>query len=176
MPAICEIRQGTAQDIPQLRPVFLSLHHHHRSVSAVPVTEPDERAWNERVATYAHHFDDGRALLHLACADAGCVGYAFTILQPGSDDTFPLGSGYAELYTLAVLPQWRGAGLGTALLDAVDAALTAADIPSLTVAVMAQNDAAIRFYQRRGLVPGELIMYRLGGGRHAPDQGAEPAD
>jgi hypothetical protein len=33
---------------------------------------------------------------------------------------------------------------------------------------MAQNDAAIRLYRRRGLLPGELIMYRLGGGISSP--------
>lgn len=175
MRATCEIRQGAPSDIPQLRAIFLSLHDHHRTVSAVALTEPDERAWQERAATYEHHFAQERALLHLAHTDAGCVGYAFTILQPGSDDTFPLGAGYAELYTLAVLPQWRGAGVGTALLDAVDAALTGAGIPSLTVAVMAHNDAAIRFYRRRGLVPGELIMYRVGAGGEGPAQGGQPA-
>jgi ribosomal protein S18 acetylase RimI-like enzyme len=90
------------------------------------------------------------------------LGYAFTVLHPGSDDTFPLGDGYAELYTLAVLPQSRGSGVGTALLEAVDAALADRAITNLTVAVMAQNEAAIRLYRRRGLIPGELIMYRIG--------------
>ena len=27
---------------------------------------------------------------------------------------------------------------------------------------MGQNEAAIRLYRRRGLIPGELIMYRIG--------------
>jgi ribosomal protein S18 acetylase RimI-like enzyme len=90
------------------------------------------------------------------------VGYTFTVLHAGSDDTFPLGAGYAELYTLAVVPESRGLGIGTALLDAVDAALADRGIPNLTVAVMLQNEAAIRLYRRRGLIPGELIMYRIG--------------
>ena len=96
------------------------------------------------------------------------LGYAFTVLHAGSDDTFPLGAGYAELDTLAVLPQSRGSGVGTALLDAVDAALADRAIPNLTVAVMAQNEAAIRLYRRRGLIPGELIMYRIGPQPDAP--------
>jgi ribosomal protein S18 acetylase RimI-like enzyme len=48
------------------------------------------------------------------------------------------------------------------LLDAVDAELDARRVPHLTVAVMADNEAAIRLYRRRGLLPGELVMYRLG--------------
>jgi ribosomal protein S18 acetylase RimI-like enzyme len=141
----------------------LSLHDHHRALSAVALTEPDDRAWAERMRTYEQYFAEDRALLHLARIGGQCVGYAFTVLHAGSDDTFPLGTGYAELYTLAVLPELRGSGIGSALLDVVDAALKDAAIPNLTVAVMAQNDAAIRLYRRRGLVPGELIMYRIGG-------------
>lgn len=100
----------------------------------------------------------------VARRDGRCVGYAFIVLYRGSDDTFPLGAGYAELYTLAVLPEWRGSGIGTALLDAVDVALADRAIPNLTVAVMSENEAAIRLYRRRGLIPGEVIMYRMGSG------------
>ncbi len=118
-----DISSGSVSDIPQLRDAFLSMHDHHRRISAVTLTEPGERAWSERVSTYEQHFAAGRALLHLARIDGRCVGYAFTVLYPGSDDTFPLGAGYAELYTLAVVPDSRGSGVGSALLDDVDAAL-----------------------------------------------------
>jgi ribosomal protein S18 acetylase RimI-like enzyme len=168
MSAAYEISQGSAADIPKLKAAFLSLHDHHRGLSAVALTEPDDRAWAERIRTYEQYFAEDRALLHLARIGGRCVGYAFTVLHAGSDDTFPLGAGYGELYTLAVLPELRGLGIGTALLDVVDAALADAAIPNLTVAVMAQNEAAIRLYRRRGLVPGELIMYRVGGGMASP--------
>jgi ribosomal protein S18 acetylase RimI-like enzyme len=168
MSAAYEISQGSAADIPELKAAFLSLHDHHRALSTLALTEPDDRAWAERIRTYEQYFAEDRALLHVARIAGRCVGYAFTVLHPGSDDTFPLGAGYAELYTLAVLPELRGLGIGTALLDVVDAALADAAIPNLTVAVMARNDAAIRLYRRRGLVPGELIMYRIGGGMASP--------
>lgn len=159
-PAV-DISTGSVSDIPQVRDAFLSLHQHHRLISAVTLTEPDERAWSERVSTYEQHFAADRAVLHLARIDGRCVGYAFTVLHPGSDDTFPLGAGYAELYTLAVVPDARGSGIGSALLDAVDAALRDRAVPHLTVAVMCANEAAIRLYRRRGLIPGELILYRI---------------
>jgi len=157
------ISVGSADQIPQLRDAFLSLHDHHRRISPVPLTEPEERAWNARIATYRQHFEEGRALLHIADVDGHCGGYAFTVLHDGSDDTFPMGAGYAELYTLAVLPEHRGSGIGTSLLDAVDAVLEQRGVPHLTVAVMACNEAAIRLYRRRGLLTGELVMYRVGG-------------
>lgn len=142
--------------------MFLALHDDHRRLSLVSLTEPDERAWGARAATYEQQFAGGHALLHVARAAGRCVGYAFTVLHAGDDDTFPLGAGYAELYTLAVLPDWRGSGIGTRLLDAVDGALELRAIPNLTVAVMAENEAAIRLYRRRGLLPGEVTMYRIG--------------
>lgn len=154
MPAAYEISPGTVADIPELKTAFLSLHDHHRALSAVKLTEPDDRAWTERMHTYEQYFAEDRALLHLARIGGKCVGYAFTVVHAGSDDTFPLAAGYAELYTLAVVPRLRRSGIGTALLDVVDAALNDSAIPNLTVAVMAQNDAAIRLYRRRGLVPG----------------------
>lgn len=164
VPAAVAISVGSVDDIPELRDAFLSLHDHHRRTSLVALTEPDERAWKARAATYHQHFGEGRALLHLARIEGRCLGYAFTVLHDGSDDTFPLGAGYAELYTLAVLPDARGAGIGTSLLDAVDAELAARKVPHLSVAVMACNEAAIRLYRRRGLVAGELVMYRIGDG------------
>lgn len=72
-----------------------------------------------------------------------------------------LGSCFAELYTLAVLPQYRSGGIGTALMDRVEARLHSQGVFNLTVAVMAENDSAIRFYRRRGLIPGELVLYRI---------------
>ncbi len=171
MSSTYEISPGSVANIPELMAAFLSMHSHHRSLSAVALTEPDGHAWAERVRTYEQHFAEGRALLHLARSGGRCVGYAFTVQHTGSDDTFPLGAGYAELYTLAVLPESRGSGIGTALLDVVDAALADAAIPNLTVAVMAQNEAAIRLYRRRGLVPGELIMYRIGDRVTSPPDG-----
>jgi ribosomal protein S18 acetylase RimI-like enzyme len=162
MQAAYDISTGSVRDIPQLRTAFVSLHDHHRRLSTIALTEPDERAWTARASTYEQYFDDGQALLHLARADGDLLGYAFTVLRAGSDDTFPLGDGYAELYTLAVMPQSRGWGVGSALLDAVDAALADRAITNLTVAVMAQNETAIRLYRRRGLIPGELVMYRIG--------------
>ena len=157
-----EINAGSAGDIPQLREAFLSLHDHHRRLSAVVLTEPDERAWAARVSTYEDYFAEGRALLHLGLIAGRCVGYALTVLHRGSDDTFPLRAGYAELYTLAVVPDARGSGIGSALLDAVEAELSNRGIANLTVAVMCANEAAIRLYRRRGFIPGELILYRIG--------------
>jgi ribosomal protein S18 acetylase RimI-like enzyme len=160
--AAVEIAEVGAERLDDLAPLYAALHEFHRGVSAVPLTEPLARAWAARRATYAGHLGGGRALVHLATRDGRPVGYAFTILHEAGDDTFPLAPGYAELYTLSVAADARGGGVGSALLDALDAALDARGVTSLVVAVMAANADAIRLYERRGLVAGEVLMYRVG--------------
>ena len=103
-----------------------------------------------------------QAFLALARNRAGVVGYAFVRLEQGFDDTFPLGERHAELYSLSVAPGWREQGIGTRLLDFVDAELAAREIRDLRVAVVVGNTGAQRLYERRGLQPAEIVMYRFG--------------
>src|SRR4029077_9060489 len=97
----------------------------------------------------------------LARAREDPVGYALVVWHEGADDTFPLAPRYAELFTLSVAEGARGAGVGGRLLDAVDEALAGEGHPPLTIAVMAGNTDALRFYARRGLVAGEVLLYRF---------------
>jgi GNAT superfamily N-acetyltransferase len=59
----------------------------------------------------------------------------------------------AELSILAVAPGERGAGVGTALLDAVEARLADLGVADMTIDVVAGNAGALRLYERRGAVP-----------------------
>ena len=154
------VARAGVEAVDDLRPLFLALHRHHRSVTDLPLVGDDE-AWRARRATYRAWFAEGRALLFVARARETPVGYALVVWHDGSDDTFPLAPRYAEVYTLSVAEQVRGAGVGTRLLDAVDEALADEGDPPLVIAVMAGNADALRFYARRGLVPGELLLYRF---------------
>jgi len=58
------------------------------------------------------------------------------------------GSFYVNM--LATLPGFRGAGLGSLLLDAVAARATATGCGKLSVAVFEQNTGALRLYRRHG--------------------------
>ncbi len=143
-----------------LRELYLSLHHAELAVSALALTEPDERAWAARLVTYRDHFAAGRARLLVAEDDGHPIGYAFGLVEEGHDDTFPLGALVGELYTLVVAPGRRGRGVGAALLAALDAVLAAEGVTSLRVEVLVGNDDARRFYRRHGLVEGEVVLYR----------------
>jgi ribosomal protein S18 acetylase RimI-like enzyme len=45
------------------------------------------------------------------------IGYALAHTHSGADDTWPTGPTIGEIESLAVAPEERGRGVGTALLD-----------------------------------------------------------
>lgn len=148
--------------LDDLRDLYLALHRHHVETSRVGglVTDGDA-SWARRRATYAEWLAAGDALILVARDDGGPKAYAVAHLLDGPDDTFAVGDRYAELYSLSVLPGSRSAGLGTRLLDELDARLAQLGIADLLVSVMADNDAARRFYERRGLRPVEIVLARI---------------
>jgi ribosomal protein S18 acetylase RimI-like enzyme len=152
-------------DLPELEPLWRSLHTHHRGVAQVPLLADDDLSWQRRSAWYRSMLAAGEAFLLVARDGADAVGYALVEVRAGDDDTWPVGAQMAELVSLAVDPGRRGGGIGTALMDAVDAELERRGIADLQVAVMAGNDRARAFYERRGLRLGELLLYRFGSAR-----------
>ena len=61
-----------------------------------------------------------------------------------------------------MLPETRGTGIGTRLLDAVDAELEQRGIDDMLIGAVASNGDAIRLYERRGFVPAWVYMTRFG--------------
>jgi len=146
----------------ELRDLYLAMHHHHREVSRADVlVADDDAAWTRRRATYADWLAAGDALILVARDHDGPKAYAAVHVLDGPDDTFAVGDRYAELYSLSVLPGARSGGLGTRLLDEVDRRLERLGIADLLVSVMAGNEAARRFYERRGLEPVEVVLARI---------------
>jgi GNAT superfamily N-acetyltransferase len=167
-----EIVAAGAERVDELEPLWLALHRHHREVAAHPVVADDGASWARRQAWYLEMLTGGEDVLLIAERDARPVGYAYVHLHHGPDDTWPVDGRWGELVSLSVLPEERGGGVGTALLDAVDAELTARGVSDLQVAVMAGNADALRLYQRRGLEPAEVVLFRFGS---EPDGGEAPA-
>lgn len=149
--------------VDELKELWLHLHHHHRSVvGKLALVEDDELSWQRRRALYVERLSSGTNFLVVAMERELIVGYALVCVEDGPDDTFPVRERYAELYSLSVAPTRRGRGIGTRLLDFVDDELARRSIVDLKVAVMVGNDDALRLYERRGLRPGELVLYRFG--------------
>jgi ribosomal protein S18 acetylase RimI-like enzyme len=164
VPPVDDVAIGDLEedDLDVLRPAFLSLHEHHRRVSAVPVIEADDEAWAGRRRTYERAIADGSAVVRLARSEGAVVGYGFGIVRAGDDDTFRLAPAYGEVYSLAVLPAWRDRGIGTRIVDALVAAFAERGVDRLAVAAMVGNEDAVRLYERLGFTPAEVVLYRLG--------------
>lgn len=90
------------------------------------------------------------------------IGYAFVRVHEGPDDTLDLGVRWGQVVTLSVLPEHRGAGVGTAIMNEVDRQLAALGIHSVEIDVMHGNDRAREFYERRGYVLGQVYLFKVG--------------
>ncbi|NWJ97339.1 MAG: GNAT family N-acetyltransferase [Chloroflexi bacterium] len=87
------------------------------------------------------------------------IGFAEVILRPGINPD-------AELTRIYVLPCWQGCGVGQALLEAMLNTLRQLKPTRLWLSVLAHNQGAITFYERRGFqffrefyanLPGQLL-------------------
>ena len=173
MVADLTIELSGVERVDEVRELWLALHHHHLAiVDSVALVEDDELSWRRRRDLYVERLASGGGFLALARAGDEVVAYALVCLEQGPDDTFALGDRYAELYSLSVGPQMRGQGIGSLLLDFVDRELGSRGVADLQVAVMIENSAARRFYERRGLRAAQVVMYRLGEGRDVRRQPA----
>jgi ribosomal protein S18 acetylase RimI-like enzyme len=146
--------------IDELRPLWLQLHHHHERVSRVQPFVDDETSWAVRRRGYVEIFGEGGFAL-IAEDDDGLAGYALVRIHEGGDDSWALEDRWGEVWTLVVDAGRRGHGIGTALLDAVDAELARHGITDLMIGVMEGNDGARRLYEKRGLVRGWTQLYRV---------------
>jgi ribosomal protein S18 acetylase RimI-like enzyme len=152
----------SVDDVPRLRELWIALHHQHRALAPVPLVEDDERSWDARRSLYLTWLRKGNAFGLLAERRGEAVGYAICCLYDGPDDTFPVGARYGDLYSLCVAERERGQGIGTRLLDGVDAELERRGVHDLRISVIAGNERAQRLYERRGLRVAELVLFRFG--------------
>jgi ribosomal protein S18 acetylase RimI-like enzyme len=162
------IDRGSAADLDSLRPLWLAIHHAH--AASMPELAPyvsDDESWGARRALYQSILAKPDTILLLAREDGELVGYALTHVLSGEDtwtpDTWRTGERIAELESLGVLPAQRGSGIGSALLDAVDAELEALGVDDVIVGVLPGNVGAVELYRRRGFRPTWLYMSRFAG-------------
>lgn len=155
------LRRAGAEVIDRLEPLWLSLHAHHRAVAPELAMYDDARSWQLRRDCYRRWIAEPGSFVLLAEEGDTLVGYAFTHVFGGPDDTWVSGERIAELETLSVAAGYRGRGVGTRLLDAVDARLAELGIGDLYISTLAANTSAQRVYERRGLRPLMVKYARL---------------
>jgi ribosomal protein S18 acetylase RimI-like enzyme len=168
MGASVELRRGSAADLAALEPLWVSVHHRH--AESMPELAPyvdDSQTWAARSALYAELLAKPDTILLLAGAGDSLVGYGLAHVMAAGDtwiaDTWQTGARIGEIESLAILPEYRGSGIGTRLLDALEAELAAAGVRDLVLGVLPGNSDAIRIYQRRGYRPTWTYLSRLDG-------------
>jgi ribosomal protein S18 acetylase RimI-like enzyme len=158
------IDRGGVDDVPALRDLWLELHHHHADVA--PQTGEfvdDETSWRVRSASYREWLADPRSFVLLARAGDRLVGYALVrVMEAGADltDSWRVPDVIAEIETMLVTAEVRREGLGSRLLDEIDAELERQGITEVIVGLMPGNDGALRLYERRGFQRRWLVLAR----------------
>jgi ribosomal protein S18 acetylase RimI-like enzyme len=127
----------------------------------------DDTSWRERGALYSGLLAKPDTVLLLA-RDAGrLVGYGLAhvvdVAESWIADTWQTASRIGEIESVGVLPDYRNMGIGTRLLDRLEADLREGGVHDLMLGVLAGNDAAIRLYERRGFRQTWLYLSRWSG-------------
>ncbi len=158
------IERGGVDDVPALRDLWLELHHHHAEVAPQSGEfVDDETSWRVRSASYREWLADPRSFVLLARAGDRLVGYALVrVMEAGPDllDSWRVPDVIAEIETMLVTAEVRRAGLGSRLLDEIDAELERQGITEVIVGLMPGNDGAQRLYERRGFERRWLVLAR----------------
>jgi ribosomal protein S18 acetylase RimI-like enzyme len=158
------IERGDVNDVAALRERWLELHRHHREVAPQSgAFADDESSWRVRSTEYRQWLDDPRSFLLLARSGQRLVGYAVVrVMESGPElsDAWRVPETIAEIETMLVSAEFRGAGLGSRLLDEIDAELDRQGITEVVVGLMPGNDGAQRLYERRGFRQRWLLLAR----------------
>jgi ribosomal protein S18 acetylase RimI-like enzyme len=168
MPAPVQIRPGGPHDVDRLEPLWVSVHHRH--TESMPELAPyvdDATTWAERRAVYRELLAKPDSVLLLAALEDALVGYGLAHVLRAEEtwvpDTWVTGPRIGEIESLAVLPEHRGRGLGTELLDRLERELHAQGVTDLVIGVLPGNDGAVRMYERRGYRPTWMYLSRFEG-------------
>jgi len=156
-----------ATGLDTVEPLWRTLIDHLREMDSVVELVPHELSWPRRRAIYEELLADGASFALGAWRGDRLIGYAMVRVAP-PDAVWSTGSHYAELLSLSVAPGERGSGVGSALLDAVEAGLTSRGIDQYVIGVDTVNTGAQRFYERRGFRDGFHLLHGwIGGGAGA---------
>jgi len=165
-PAGVVVRLGGVADIDRLEPFWLELHAVHQAVD--PELAPwvdDETSWARRRELYHHCLASPDAFLLLAEREGRLVAYAMVAVEPDGarlwSDAWPVAERVAELETIVVLPEERGHGIGSHLLDVADAELARRGIDDMVIGAVPGNAGALARYERRGFRLNWVILSRF---------------
>jgi ribosomal protein S18 acetylase RimI-like enzyme len=168
MAAAWRVRVGSVDDLDLIGPLWVAVHHRH--CESMPELAPyvdDAETWRARRKLYEELLTKPDTLLLLALVDDAAVGYGLThvigVAESWIEDTWQTGDRIGEIESLSVLPEYRGSGLGSELLDRLETHLRERGVDDFMLGALAGNADAIRLYQRRGYTPTWLYLSKFAG-------------
>ena len=158
MPDGITIEMLDPENIEDVAPLWKALLDHIAELpDAIVPIRPFEQSWpierREMLETLA-----GDAFVLVARHDGDVAGHAFVAIED-PDPVWYTGDAHAELAHLSVAEGERGNGVGTALLDAMDAELERRGVEDVEIGVDTANRDAVRLYERRGYRADFHIFY-----------------
>jgi GNAT superfamily N-acetyltransferase len=152
----------SAEELDTIEPLWNALQEHHGEITPElgPATPKRslEDAWRVRRGKYERWLADPDTFIAIAEQEGRPVGYAFVTVGPGYA-SWATGERAADLETLSVLPECRGAGVGAALIEAVWGRLGELGVEDLSITTTTTNVDAHRFYERHGFEPRFAVYY-----------------
>jgi len=131
-------------DIARLNNVVQELHVAREPGLFRPV---DAAAVREGVRTA---LEDPAVTFLLAVEDEAPLGYALVRICERPENAYRASRTFLELDQIAVAPDARKRGVGSALIDAAFALAQSLDIPAVELSVWHFNDEAQRLFSRKG--------------------------
>jgi ribosomal protein S18 acetylase RimI-like enzyme len=155
--------------LEELRPLWHALLQRHAEVWSTLPQRPEPESWERRKLQYEGWLADEGSFVLVARRSGAAVGYVLVHIDEG-DETYATGERLAEIETLVVAPGERDAGVGGLLLDAAMEELGQLGVDDLLVGHMDGNEAARRFYERRGFTPFVHVLYGRRPGASTPEE------
>lgn len=153
------IRLLPVEELDELAPLWGALQDHYASITPLlghALARDPAASWRNRREKYARWLTDPNAFVLIAEDAGGPIGYAFVTVGPGYA-SWCTGDKMGTLQSLSVLPELRGSGIGSELLDAVEAELRSRGVGDFEITTATTNADAQRLYERRGYTRGFVV-------------------
>ena len=142
------IRPATAADRDGLGRLGALLVQEHFEFDPRRFLAPNTRTPALYAAFLLSQLEEPRAVVMVADHGGDAIGYAYGAVE--GYDYMALRGPAAVLHDLIVAPEWRGQGIGRALLEATITALTVQGAPRVVLSTAERNRSAQRFFERMG--------------------------
>ncbi|WP_254763533.1 GNAT family N-acetyltransferase [Natrinema marinum] len=146
------IEPASADDVETLADMWVRLARDQRRHDSAVLADANRETMRQTLGAY--RVSDG---LLVARLEGELVGFASISIERGS---LELDATRGLLSNIYVEPAVRGRGIGTALLEAAEESLADKGADTMVLEVMADNEAARRFYRRHGYDAFRVSMSR----------------